>query len=778
MTLISLLVKASALLCIAAIMHALFARRTSAATRHLIWTLAIVALLLLPMLSSVLPGWTAVRLTAPRIPEATRPVEPPQPDSGIRAASHALPASPIADVPAEAATTSPIAIGISWSIALPALYATGVFLLLARLTAERLSIQRIARQATEASDPEWTRLLLESAQRMGVRRSVRLLRSREQTMPMAFGALRGAILIPAVADTWSEDRRRAVLLHELAHVARYDCLTQTLAAVACALYWVHPGVWWIARRLRVERELACDDRVLSAGTYAREYAGHLLELAYTLGRRPSSALAVSMADSRQLEGRMLAVLDTARNRAVPQLRSRLAGLTIMVVLLIPVAAATTIVVPARTNEESVLPLATADRALEQPASQFAQAAGPALSPERLPGTWEIRPTGEVGIVHLKLTTGDGSHGSTIGVERLDGLSPAQLAGAGGPAQFSVRREAGTFTFEGIFRSGVGAGTYTFTPDASFSAELAKRGFEKLTFAAQSLLAREDIGFAFLDELTAQGYARPSLTQLVRTAQHGVSLGYLREMGRLGYRLGSVEALIAQRDHGVSPQFVRELRGQGLTNLTPDDLIRARDHGVSPEYISALRDLGYSQLSLETLVRARDHGISPEYVRDLRQLGHRLTLEELIKARDHGVSSEYIGQLRELGYTQLSLDALIRARDHGVSPEYIGAMRQLGYRVTLDELIKARDHGVSAEYIRALTALGYERVSLDDLIRLRDHGVTAQYVQEVNGRRNGRLTVDELVRLRSQGATSDRTVHSLRKVDIHAMLKAFVDRWFD
>ena len=49
-------------------------------------------------------------------------------------------------------------------------------------------------------------------------------------MPMAFGIRHGAILIPAVADTWSEDRRRAVLLHELAHVTRHDCLTQMMAA--------------------------------------------------------------------------------------------------------------------------------------------------------------------------------------------------------------------------------------------------------------------------------------------------------------------------------------------------------------------------------------------------------------------------------------------------------------------------------------------------------------------------------------------------------------------
>jgi hypothetical protein len=81
---------------------------------------------------------------------------------------------------------------------------------------------------------------------------------------------------------------------------------------------MHPGVWWIAMRLRAERELACDDRVLSAGENAREYAGHLLELAYTLGHSAAPRVVVTMARPRELEGRMLAVLDAARNRRDPR----------------------------------------------------------------------------------------------------------------------------------------------------------------------------------------------------------------------------------------------------------------------------------------------------------------------------------------------------------------------------------------------------------------------------------------------------------------------------
>src|SRR5204862_7937658 len=115
--------------------------------------------------------------------------------------------------------------------------------------------------------------------------------------------------------------------------------THSVAVVTCALYWFHPAVWWVARRLRIERELACDDRVIAAGTEPREYAGHLLEIAYSFGGRRAPALAVCMARPRQLEGRMLAVLDAARNRRIPSIRALSTGAGAVLVVLVIVAAA-------------------------------------------------------------------------------------------------------------------------------------------------------------------------------------------------------------------------------------------------------------------------------------------------------------------------------------------------------------------------------------------------------------------------------------------------------
>jgi len=776
-----IVVRASVLLGVAALVQALLYRRASAAARHMVWTLAIIGVLLLPVLAFALPDWTVVIRTTPKLAEAA-PVND-------RVGPPASSSAPVAMSPASAPGAAPavsIRLGgfaaaadkVSWSAVIAGVYAAGVIVMLIHLAMQRWSVRRLARGATEVRDSDWTRLSIECARSIGVLRPVRLLRSREPSMPMAFGTHRPAILIPAIAAAWPDDRRRAVVLHELAHVARYDCLTQTLAFAACTMYWFHPAAWWVARRLRIERELACDDRVIAAGTQPRDYAGHLLEIAYTLGSHRAPALAVSMARPRQLEGRMLAVLDAARNHSVPVLRVRVAVAAVAAALLFPLAGARAAVVPMEgvvavdphaglTSAASApVPAAQENPAAtgELKAREFIRTAARAIGIAQDPpsrgqtdprfgaaGTWEIRPSQTQGTVHLRLVEVNSSSGTNVPIERLEGLTAAQLTGAGGPVQFRLRRDAGTFTFEGVLRNGIGAGTFSFTPDQNFPAELAKRGFARPTAGEQYQMARHDIGYAFLDELNAQGYAKPQTSELVRAGQHGVNATYLRDMGALGYRLGSLEPLIELRDHGVGPSYIRELADQGYKGLPADDLRRARDHGITPEYVRAMRDGGHGSLTMEQLVNARDHGVSAEFVRELGEAGHRkLPLDQLIRVRDHGVTPEYVRDMRQLGHG-LPIDELVRARDHGVDVEFVRGMAALGFsKVSMDSLVRVRDHGVTPKYAQELKALGYEGLTVEDLVTLRDHGLTPDRIRAANARAGTRLPIDMLKSLAAGG----------------------------
>ena len=748
--LMMLAVKATVVLALGAMAHVLLRRRASAATRHWMWAMAVACLLALPVLTVALPSWTvevAVRSETQagallvsdgaRLAPATS-----APDLGSQGSAIAATGAP--GLPAVPATSR-----VSWFTALMSLYMVGLFLLTLRLAVQQVAARRLVRNADEVDDAEWVWLLDECAARLRVTRPVRLLRSRERSMPMAIGVGQGVILIPAIADTWSAERRQAVLLHELAHVGRRDCLTQALAEAACALYWPHPGVWWVARRLRVERELACDDRVLHAGAEARDYAGHLLEIAYTLGGHRAPTLAVSMARPGQLEGRMLAVLDTARNRRTPGRGVRFIGSAIAVAALLPLAvvAATTIPTTVEIDDlssapSSAAPVSSSATPVSTPrAEASAAAAGRAQSQGA--GTWAVHASKAPGMVHLEMREDRSSSGSTVPVSQLEGLTSAQMSGDGGPVRFSVRRDAGTFTFEGTFRSGVGGGTYSFAANPAFTSELEKRGISRPSATEQYELAKHDVGLALVDELNRQGYPKPSVADLVRAGHHGVRLDYVKELDQLGYRVGTMDALVKLRDHGVTPNYIREMSAIGLPKLSADELVRVRDHGVTPEFARALKDAGYGSLTIDQLVKTRDHGVTPEYIRELKALGYgSLDLEQLIKTRDHGVTPEFVKGLSAFGYTKLSLDQVVNARDHGVTPEYISELGALGYaQVPLDRVVNARDHGVTPGYIRDLKALGYSDLPLDEVVRLRDHGVTAERIKKANEKAGTKLPLD-------------------------------------
>src|SRR5262245_51776370 len=154
-----------------------------------------------------------------------------------------------------------------------------------------------------------------AARMIGLRRVPEVRIGGERMMPMVWGLFRPVLLLPAGAARWPAARLEAVLLHELAHIRRRDALTQLIAEIARAIYWFNPLVWIAARQMYLERELACDDMVLNAGTRPSDYAGDLLDLVRSLKTaRATGMAAIAMARPSQIKVRLRAVLDDARSR--------------------------------------------------------------------------------------------------------------------------------------------------------------------------------------------------------------------------------------------------------------------------------------------------------------------------------------------------------------------------------------------------------------------------------------------------------------------------------
>ena len=331
-------------------------RRASASARHLVWTLGLTGALAVPALSIVTPRWELplVRIAAdpaPKVAADAMPASMPGPartigqvadtsrddTSATSAMSGIAPRSSLVAPRSKGAVWSPA----SWLSLLSLVWAAGACVILGRMLLGLGAVQWMSRRMVTVTDAPWLGHARALAQSLGLRH-VRFLLSSERSMPMAWGIFRSSVLIPADAEAWPDERLRIVLLHELAHVKRRDCLTHLVAQGACAINWFNPLVWMAARRLRVERERACDDLVLAAGTRGSDYADQLLDLARVMrGGRFPGALAsatLAMAHRSQLEGRLIAILDpTVPRRGLTRARA-FGGALVFALLIVPIAA--------------------------------------------------------------------------------------------------------------------------------------------------------------------------------------------------------------------------------------------------------------------------------------------------------------------------------------------------------------------------------------------------------------------------------------------------------
>jgi beta-lactamase regulating signal transducer with metallopeptidase domain len=301
-------------------------RRAAASTRHLVLALAMAGLLVLPVAMPLIPRFSLAVLpetTTPLVETTSTPFPINSdviPELEREVVSHApVREQPVntqsAAVPGPKPVKSKSAEPMHWSFWLLLAWLLGMLGCVASLVLGNWTIRRIARKASLPSQLRWENLIHEISRKIGLSRKVRLLIGPENCMPMTWGIMRPVILLPSQMEEWPEDKCRVVLLHELAHVKRYDCLVQAIVRLALALHWFNPLAWLASRQLRIERERACDDMVLNAGCRPSEYAKHLLEIACAMiSPTLAPATAISMAKKSQLEGRLLAILDTKGKR--------------------------------------------------------------------------------------------------------------------------------------------------------------------------------------------------------------------------------------------------------------------------------------------------------------------------------------------------------------------------------------------------------------------------------------------------------------------------------
>ena len=276
--------------------------------------------------------------------------------------------------------------GMPWTAIAAATYLLVALGFLIRFALGLILSVRLERRAQRVNDPEALALLSSRARALGIKRVPRLAESELLSVPVTFGVLRPAILLPSGWRDWDDAELDAVISHEVSHVARRDAFIDRLSLLHRAVFWFSPLSWYLTGCLAELAEEASDEAALAAGADRTRYAETLLGFFVELEATPGRAWwqGVAMAKAGQAEKRLDRILEWKGSVAMQLKKSVVVVLVMCAVPVVYVAAALR---PGVYNFSSSEYGSTQEQAPPKPAqipAVPAQATAPAPAPSPTP----------------------------------------------------------------------------------------------------------------------------------------------------------------------------------------------------------------------------------------------------------------------------------------------------------------------------------------------------------------------------------------------------------
>ncbi len=331
--------------------------RLNATTRYVIWWGALIAVICLPIVAAratlalgddlARPSEVASSFEAPRAENRISSIGPAVERVSLNEASEQARPEQVGP----AASFFPVRVPGRWAVFLFAAWILIVLVMIGRITWSYCYLRRVKRNCSPlgGSYPEGLKRWLARAR---LKRRFELRSSEETSVPMVIGLMEPVIIIPqALARELTEEEFEQVALHELAHVRRRDDWMKLLQRLIEAFLFFHPAVLWIGRQLNLEREVACDDSVISLTGRPRPYAACLVKLLELTTSRQTSLLAPgAVTIKRQISSRVEMIVDKRRNATLTLSK---AGLFIMLVALAVVVFQSAQIAPALALTEPI-----------------------------------------------------------------------------------------------------------------------------------------------------------------------------------------------------------------------------------------------------------------------------------------------------------------------------------------------------------------------------------------------------------------------------------------
>lgn len=559
------------------------------------------------------------------------------------------------------------------------IWAIGVVLLSIRLTFGWIRAHALARRNAQPAGHDWQRAAARLARALNLRRGVQLLESAAVEVPTVIGFLRPVILLPmATLSGLSTDQIEMILAHELAHIRRHDFFINLLQAVVETLLFYHPAVWWISRRVRIEREHCCDDMAVAVCGNALQYARALTRLE-ELRIDPAQAFIAANGGSLLMRIRRL-IGERAESPNGPSRWA--AGAALLTVLIVLMAAPS-------------LPLLAEKKSDEAKTKEKTKQTTTSTTSSSKHGS-----TSEVTVHATTINTDD--EGDTESDDPDVEVDDDNVV-VGVPVPPAVP---------------VVAPPAPPAPPAPLT----------------SVYARPAIAPIVVTTPAIEAMVAEAAPRAVAAAMAGVDEDRHRERSRSidsGERL-SVDELIELRAVGVTPEYIQQMRALGLGDLTYRDVVSMRANGVTPEYVKAMRDAGLDVKDARTVVSLRANGVTSEWIAMMKNAGiTKFASRDIIALRANGVDGNYIAAMNAAGYANLSMHDLVAMKANGIGPSYIQELSNAGYKnISVHDIISLRANGVTTSFIKTLADAGYSNLTVRDLIRLAANGVNAEFIRDL------------------------------------------------
>jgi beta-lactamase regulating signal transducer with metallopeptidase domain len=479
-------------------------------------------------------------------------------------------------------------------------------------------------------------------QRLGIRRFIRYCECQRVRVPAVIGFFRPVVLIPVRALTGlSIEQLEAVVAHELGHIKRFDVAVNFVQVIAETLFFFHPAVWWLNKRIRADREDCCDDVAVAMSGGSVGYAKALAAMA-TWRDAPRFAMAATGSPLAARVSRLLGVRDSGDGRtsgvfaATLVLVSALIAGAVSLGLVKPAQAAptapVTVDVQARVKVKSPISTVSTLSVIDAPT--------PVVSPEPLPAP-------------------------APAVAATPAVHAAPATPAAAPAPVSPPAPAAP----------TGRVKAPAPPAPARPARPERPASPRVSYVQDM----KDAGFDNLD-----------VDSLIALKVHGVTPEFIRAMRDTGLE-PDLDDVIGMAVQGVTPEYVREVRSLGF-KPDADQIISLKTMDVTPEYVKSMRDLGFTP-DTEEIISLKVQDVTPEYVRDIRSAGFNPDTDQIISMKVHDVTPEYRRALEAAGF-KMDVEDLISAKVMDITPEFIARAQKLGFKdLSMDKLIQLKNADV-------------------------------------------------------------------------------------